>query len=324
MRPEATLAKVLIALAICCGVQPTWANSIIVSLDGGDDHTGGVSEFDLNGNHLRDFNFLPTFYGHNPRWQDVEIGPDDQVYVASRRFNAVYRVDYATGDYETLNAVGQGKPGGFLSGPNYMQFRPNGNLLVSNEGFGHGVQEMENAVGSNWNSSLFSIADTNRRGVALGPDGKYYVSVLGGTIERYNSDGTHDAAYSISGLANFTGDIEFVGDDLLVSQQASTTIRRFDRETGAPGTDIPAGGSNLFFANDLLLLPDGRLLVGNAGPSPDNVAEVLEFDSATGDYLGVFASFPAGLPRGLALVPEPSTLVLIGIGLLGFLARRAR
>jgi hypothetical protein len=320
MKQALVLFVSALAVGVSCALQPAWAGpfSVIVSLDGGDgggSHFGGASEFDLNGNHMRDFNFFTGFHPNDrPRFQDVELGPDGQVYIASRRFNSVYRVDYASGDYLD-------KPGGFLSGPVFMEFRPNGNLLVSNEGNGHGVQEMQDNGGTPWASSLFSIAATHRRGVSLGPDGKYYVGVFGGTVERYNADGTHDAAYSIVGNSAFTGDIEFVGDDLLVAQQSAPVIKVFDRATGAAGTDIPAGGSGLWRANDLLLLPDGRLLVANN--SAADVNEVLEFDSATGNYLGVFASFPAGhFPRGLAFVPEPSTLALIGIGLLGFLARR--
>jgi hypothetical protein len=298
-------------------MQPAWAGSIIVSLDGSDgagSQFGGASEFDLDGNHLRDFDFSSGFHPNDrPRFQDVEIGPDGQVYIASRRFNSVYRVDYASGNYLD-------KPGGFLSAPVFMQFRPNGNLLVSNEGFGHGVWEMENTgPGTPWpNGSLFSITNTHRRAVALGPDDKYYVTVFGGDIERYNADGTHDAAYLVFGNSAFTGDIEFVGDDLLVAQQSAPLIKVFDRATGAAGTDIVAGGSGLYRANDLLLLPDGRLLVGNNSLAGDN--EVLEFDSATGNYLGVFASFPAGhFPRGLAFVPaaanppDASSIVAVSV-----------
>ena len=311
---------VALVFVIFSGAQPAWAN-VIVSLDGSDgggSSFGGAQEFALNGNHIRDFNFFNAFHPNDrPRFQDVELGPDGQVYIVSRRFNSVYRLDYASGDMLD-------KPGGFLSAPLFAEFRPNGNLLVSSEGNGHGVQEMQDNGGTPWASSQFSITATHRRGVSLGPDGKYYVGVLGGTVERYNSDGTHDAAYSIVGNSTFMGDIEFVGDDLLVAQQSSTVIKVFDRDSGAAGTDIPAGGSLLWRANDMLLLPDGRLLVANNSANPIDPNEVLEFDSATGNYLGVFASFPAGvIPRGLAfVVPEPSTLVLIGPALIGILVRR--
>jgi hypothetical protein len=320
----------VLAVAIGCALQPAWGGSVIFTTDGSDGPSGtsgGIFEYDLGGNPLRTFDTDTVFGSLTPRFYDVEVGPDGNVYVASFGFQSVYRWDYASGEYA-------GKPGASgLGATIYMQFRPNGNLLVSAENAsGPGISELQDGGSDPWTHLGSFSKDSSQnptgghyRAVSLGPDGNYYVTRgTPGLVERYLSDGSRDASYSITGLPDYTGDIEFFGDDMFITLQGTQAVKRFDRATGAPLTDIPRGASSLFYAEDMLVLPDGTLLVANHdGPPAWGPREILKFDAATGAYLGVFATSPDGnVIRGLAYVPEPSTLALVGLGMLAFLARR--
>jgi hypothetical protein len=331
-RNNGTLSGLLLfalTIAVCCALQPAWGGSVIFATDGSDGPSGtsgGIFEYDLSGNPLRTFDTDTVFGSLTPRFYDVEVGPDGNVYVSSFGFQSVYRWDYASGDYA-------GKPGAIALGASlYMQFRPNGNLLVSAENVGGpGISELQEGVSDPWaNLGSFSKDSSQNptgghyRAVSLGPDGNYYVTrgTPDAAVERYLSDGSRDASYSITGLIAYSGDIEFFGDDMFITQQGAPAIKRYDRATGTPKVDIPRGASSLQYAEDMLVLPDGTLLVANhdgpAAPTPWEPREILKFDAATGAYLGIFATSPDGNAiRGLAYVPaaaaDASSIVSIDV-----------
>ena len=137
---------------------------------------------------------------------------------------------------------------------------------------------------------LTSVVSSEPGGLAIGPDSNLYVGLL--------------------------------GPDNLIARHNPLTLAFLD-------TFVPHEDNGLADPTDLTFGPDGNLYVASG---PDRV---MRFNGATGAYIADFvASGSGGLdePRYLLFtptaVPEPSTLVLAGLGVLGLLGhawcRRSR
>lgn len=176
----------------------------------------------------------------------------------------------------------------------------------------------------------------NPNGIAFGPDQSLYVGLGdAGSVLRYDAAGVFQGEFVAAGSGGLGGvrDIIFGPDgDLYVASGTTDQVLRYNGTTGA-FVGVAAQGNGLNGPVGLAFGPQGDLFVGaalsnqvfvfddglfemafNAGPTHSNAVglvfnpagellvaqsvtgEVLEFDPLTGNFEGVFAAGPPGIP----------------------------
>jgi WD40 repeat protein len=144
-------------------------------------------------------------------------------------------------------------------------------------------------------------------GGTYGPDGNFYVSDSDHeNVLRYN--GATGAFIDIFGSTDDPAGLTFGpnGNLFVANSAASGSVTELDGTTGAEiGAFVTPGSGGLADPEEIAFGPDGNLYVASADTS-----QILEYDGATGAFIGVFAS-GNGLSnvRGLTFGPDANLYV---------------
>ena len=237
----------------------------------------------------------------------IEIGPDGNVYVTEQATpdHRILRFDAQTGALLPGTGVGN------LAWPEDPGFGSDGNLYVPS----FQNQQITRFSGATLaNLGVFSNLDFPRNAdLEFGPDGHIYITTYApeNSVGRiHGTTGNYLGAFTTGGSLSAPDGLTFGPDgDLYVSNRGNNRVDRFNGTTGV----FLSTFANVTNPHGLEFGPDGNLYV-IAG------AEVVRLDGTTGALLGSFGDTLLSDPQNLAFVPEPPTLVLAVLSLLGFLA----
>lgn len=281
-----------------------------------------------------------------------------ELYLTSRNNNRVLRYDGVSGAFDSIfTSTSLSNPVDLTQAPNgdlYVANFGNGNVTRYDFNSGallgtlsHNDLEETTAVEVR-NGRVYALAnDTHRVGVfdqatgahlfnfgnptirfphdfEFGPDGLLYITTeaTGNKVQVWDPlTGTLVRSFGPAAELPLPQGLTFGPDGALyVSDFSTKAVRRYDAATGAllsTFTTLVGSPVNIQFGPH-----DGNLYVSTFGTGVNGKIE--RYDGATGAFMDVFIPGGGNLnsPRGFIFIPEPATIVLLGLGLPLLLRRR--
>jgi prepilin-type N-terminal cleavage/methylation domain-containing protein len=280
---------------------------------GGDFKRNGVFRFNDAGQNV----LTPTEANPFPAWipefsaeleatSGIAIGPDGNIYVASKDTGEVLFYDGQTGAPLCLNNCASTRPGLFAdlqdgapghanSGPGPIRFGPDGNLYVSDYG-GTEIRAFNGATGVEL--PVVATGFGPPAGLAFAPNGDLYAGNFGTSaiIRIRNGQQQTFIASGTGPILTPSAILVVPGDDLLIVSMFANEIHRYSA-TGAylgvfatiPRTEPLEGDTE--YPSDIAFDADGNILVAVLGATnpPDNRGQILRYrlnpDSVAGTLI---------------------------------------
>jgi hypothetical protein len=258
----------------------------------------------------------------------LAFGPDGNLYVATP-------VDDGSGNGASIVVINPStgvQTGTFtshvsdndLNNPAGIAFDSSGNLYVGD------LQSKILVYGSSGGEHIAELTGANLNApssVAFAPSGTLYAAdENNGSVLSYSS--------GIFSVVNTSGAMMNIPHDVVVGQNGMLYVLDISGSTGGiydldPNTGVASEiinySTSSFFANDLVLGPDGNLMVSGIDGNTDD-GEILEY-STNGTGGSVYLNLGLGAdPTYMAFspTPEPSVLALSSLAGLAFAALRIR
>jgi streptogramin lyase len=243
---------------------------------------------------------------------EIDRGPDGLIYASYFESSLIQAIDPNSGS--TVRGISlPGKPRDVTFGPDGKLY-----IALTGDGFGHGnIGIYQYDLGSG-QLNKFSTSTLNGSpiGIAFGPGNDLFVCL----DARYGGNGSHsvvridgqtgvsEGVFASAGVS-IPQSLAFGPDgDLYVGNQGTGCVTRYASDGTYLGILTSAAGN----PQGLYFLPDGDLVLGRGG------SDFARYDFSS----NTLSTFSTGysFASGVVLVPEPSTLVLLGIGAISLLA----
>ena len=257
-------------------------------------NTNSVKRYDgETGAYLGDF--VASGAGGLRATQEVAFGLDGHLYVSGRGNTAILKFDGQTGAF-----IEPFTSGYTLDNPTKMTFGPDSLLYVSQWGQEQSTVARFDAVTGVFVDEI--TPDLNQpMGHAWDADTTLYVVSFGSRdVRRYDRQGTLIDVLVSSSFLQGPVNLWFDGDDLLVVDWQTGSVKRFDGQTGAFKENFITGLTN---AEGVTVGPDGALYLCDWQQN-----RVNRYDAQTGAFQKVFAS-GGGLLQPNSIVFSPDTPV---------------
>jgi autotransporter-associated beta strand protein len=219
-----------------------------------------ILEYNLDGSFRRVL-VPPTSTIYTP--SGLALGNGKDLFVTSLSSGTVLRYNWTTGAYLGVFASG-------LYGPSGLLFdHANNSLYVSEFGNADGHEIVCYNASSGAEITRFGNQSGGGFGdMATGSDGKLYVSDwYFGQITRFDPANNYSAEV-FAGAANLWGSNGLVFDpsgNLDVVEMMTHNVYQFNSSGEAVGELVAAAGGGLNFPSDIVIDPDGNLLVSSMG-----------------------------------------------------------
>jgi hypothetical protein len=307
-------------VAILLSVSAAHAQPFLLELNNGD---GSVGEYNLDGSSI---NTALITGLNNPQFMTL-VG--DNLYIAEGGDSPTSQIgEYTIGMGANLGSVTAATdPLGSANLGNAYGIASDGTNLYVGEAFKHTVNEFNATTGAPVGTAPFATLPSNQlpAGTAF-VGGNLYVADLSlngpGSLLEYNSAGTllnttNTPGNPFSVVANSTG------TDLFVGSQATNAIYEYTLGGTLIKTLVTGTLPNVAGMSDF----DGDLYVTNFGNGGGANGYLNVYSDTTGALLtSNLITAPGGIVDVTIVAPEPSTwaMLLGGLGLLGFCARKRR
>jgi DNA-binding beta-propeller fold protein YncE len=249
----------------------------------------------------------------------MKVGPDGLLYVCSEGNNSIQRFNMTTHAYVDTIISGSN-----LNGPTGITFDSSNNILIGN--YNNDTVTKYNSAGTF--ISTFVTSGTGGIngpdiGITVGPDGKLYVpSYDSNAVQRYNaSTGAFIDTFIPAGVGGMSQPrtILFRDSKVWVTSDNGNKVLRYGLDGSFIDTFVTAGSGGLFGATGMTFGEDGLLYVAS---SRNN--RILKYSMTDGSFAGTALSTGLNGPTHIMMVPEPTTIMGIGLGLATLAIKRRK
>lgn len=327
----------VLAIATATLACPPGASAETVYFVGKD--SGRLFELNTVGGAITALTGSNTF----PNATALAFGPDGNLYVGDAEGGgSIKRYVIASGSVSTVTALNGGNPA-FSGGPvnpGAIAFAPHGTMLVGRNpevaffpgslgawpgGSVLGVAGWRVGESPSISSYTSGTSQNYSAGLAFGSDGTLYASnslydpstfVMTGNVLRFANTGSYQSVAAVDGsgtggLFGPTG-LAVSGNNLFIASTMNGNIYKTDLANPNPATNTSLFAASETFIGPLAMLADGNVLAGYVG-GVQGRGNIFMFDTA-GTKIATFGGEEYGPIGGIAAVPEPTTLVLVGVG----------